>query len=168
MTLPNKVVRPSATPALSRLLSDSALSRAALGSCGLPVALLDATAKDHPLTYINAAFASYFGFAESEALGRPVAKLLLKGDGTLVHRVLESPGDRWELSAWGKDGEVRYVEITVAPLRSSDGQLTHWVVACSDRSEVERLRAEVDRLKSYGAQRARTSQQPAMELNAAD
>lgn len=151
MTLPNKLVRPHSTPALSRLLSDSALSRAALGCCGFPVALLDASAKDYPLTYVNAAFESFFGYGENEALGRSVAKLLFRGDEPLAHRLLESPGHRWEVSAWGKDGKLRYVEIAIASLRSVEGRLTHWVIACSDRSEVERLRAEVDSLRSVAA-----------------
>ena len=47
--------KPQVAPALFRLLSDSSLSRAALGACGVPVALLDANAKTRALTYVNAA-----------------------------------------------------------------------------------------------------------------
>ena len=50
--LPNGPKQPAA-PALARLLSDSALSRAALAACGFPLALADATAKGRPLTYVN-------------------------------------------------------------------------------------------------------------------
>ena len=50
MTISHKASRPEAAPALFRLLSDSALSRAALGACGFPVALLDASAKGRPFS----------------------------------------------------------------------------------------------------------------------
>src|SRR5207245_1491218 len=42
MTLPNRMARPEAAPALFRLLPRSAVSRAALGPRGSPPALLDA------------------------------------------------------------------------------------------------------------------------------
>jgi hypothetical protein len=80
MTVSNKVGRTEAAPALYRLLADSALSRAALGCCGVPVAMLDATGKAPALRYVNAAFESFFGFGESESLGRSLAALLFQGD----------------------------------------------------------------------------------------
>ena len=59
MTLSDKLPngRPAQpAPALAKLLSDSALSRAALAVCGFPVALADASAKGRPITYVNSAF----------------------------------------------------------------------------------------------------------------
>jgi sensor histidine kinase regulating citrate/malate metabolism len=46
---------------------------------------------------------------------------------------------------------VRHVEIALGAVHSADGQLTHWVVAFSDRSEVEKLRSELEGLKSLAA-----------------
>jgi PAS domain S-box-containing protein len=179
MTVPSRPGKPQAAPALFRLLSDSALSRAALGVCGVPVALLDANAKSRPLTYVNAAFESFFGYRESEALGRSLAALLFRGDETLAQRLLTESPKRWEIAAWSKDGDLRHVEAALGSLRGADGKLTHWVIAFSDRSEVERLRAEVDSLKSVAAtalglrlepagQPARGAQQPRVEIPAAD
>ena len=141
MALVNKLSKPEAAPALFRLLSDSALSRAALGACGFPLAMLDARAGARPVTYVNAAFEGFFGYRAGEALGRPLAALLFHGDEPLVHRLLAESSSRWKLRAWGKDGAVH----------SADGQLTHWVVAFSDRSEIEKLRAELEGLKSLAA-----------------
>jgi PAS domain S-box-containing protein len=171
--------KPQTAPALFRLLSDSALSRAALGACGVPVALLDANAKTRSFTYVNAAFESFFGYNESEALGRPAAALLFHGDEALLQRLLAESPRRWELTAWGKDGEVRHVEVALCGLRSADGRLTHWVVAFSDRTEVEKLRAQIESLKNASAaslslrldpvgQPARGAQKAGVEIPAAD
>jgi PAS domain S-box-containing protein len=181
MTVVNKS-RTDLAPALYRLLSESALSRAALGSCGIPVAMLDANGKARTLSYVNAAFESFFGFRECEALGRPLAALLFRNDEPLVQRLLAESSRRWEITAWGKDGELRHVEVALAGLRDAAGKLTHYVVAFSDRTEVERLRSEVESLKSLaaaslgvrleagvqparGAQKARIEVPPADELN---
>ena len=43
-----KPTRPEPAPALFRLLTDSALSRAALGACAFPLAMLDAVAPARP------------------------------------------------------------------------------------------------------------------------
>jgi PAS domain S-box-containing protein len=151
MALPKKLEKPDTAPALSRLLSDSALSRAALGACGFPLAMLDARSGSRPLTYVNAAFEGFFGYRGAEALGRPLAALLFHGDEPLVHRLLAESSSRWKLRAWGKDGAVRHVEIALGAVHNAEGQLTHWVVAFSDRSEVERLRSELEGLKALAA-----------------
>jgi PAS domain S-box-containing protein len=151
MTVANKVQRPQAAPALFRLLSESSLSRAALEACGFPLALLDATLPARPLTYVNAAFTRYFGWGEADALGRSPAKLLLRGDEAALQRLLADPGTCWRLATCGKDGETRHVELAVGAVRSVDGKLTHWVLSFSDCSELERLRGELEKLRSLAA-----------------
>jgi PAS domain S-box-containing protein len=148
MTLPNRIGKPNIAPALFRLLSDSSLSRAALSACGLPVAMLDAAAASHPVTYVNPAFAGFFGFRESEALGRSLAALIFRGDEGLVQGLLSESAAPRELKAWAKDGAARHVELTLGAIRSVEGRHTHWVIAFSDRAEVERLRAELKALKA--------------------
>jgi PAS domain S-box-containing protein len=143
----------------------------------VPLALLDADAKGTPFTFTNAAFEAFFGFRETEAAGRPLAELLFRGDTALVQRLLSDGARRWELTAWGKDGEVRHVEAAVGAVRGADARLSHWVVAFSDRREVERLRSEVESLKGLAAsslglrasgQPARGAQQTRVEIPAAD
>jgi PAS domain S-box-containing protein len=179
MTVLPKVGRPNTAPALFKLLEDSALSRAALGSCGIPLALLDANAKGRPLTYANAAFEIFFGYRESDGIGRSLATLLFRGDEPLVHRLLSESPRRWELTAWSKDGEARHVDAALGHIRSADGRLTHWVIAFSDRGEVERLRSEVETLRGLAAnslgvrldpadQPARSTQKPRIEIPASD
>lgn len=177
MTIVNRAhARPDSAPALFKLLADSALSRAALGCCGVPLALVDAGAKGLPFTFANHAFETLFGFVQGEIVGRPFAGLL-RGDESLAQRVLSEPSQRWELTAWGKDGEARPVEAAVSALRCADGRVSHWVIGFSDRGELERLRAEVQSLKSLaasslglraetGAQPARGAQEPAVKVPA--
>jgi PAS domain S-box-containing protein len=148
VTLPAKPARLNAAPALFRLLSDSALSRAALSACGLPVAMFDALDAKHPVTYVNPAFESFFGFPESEALGRPLGALLFRGEQTIVQSLLHDAAAPREIKAWGKDGNSRHVEVRLGAIRSVEGRHTHWVIAFSDRAELERLRAELQALKA--------------------
>ena len=134
MPVLNKAQRPEVAPALFRLLSESALFRAALGVCGFPVVLLDASSPALKVTYVNSAFAGYFGWHDHEAVGRPLPGLLLRGDEAKLKRVLGDPDARWRLTAFAKDGEERHVELTVGAVRGADGSLTHWVLSFWDRA----------------------------------
>ena len=158
MTLPNKVRplppvhgRREAAPALFRLLSDSALSRAALSVCGFPLLLVDADGPGRPVTYVNAAFEEFFGYREAEARGRGVVDLLFHGDEAVAQRLFGEPASRWRLPAWSKNGAALQVEATVGAVRAADGRLTHWVLGIVDRSELESLRAEIAALRSCPA-----------------
>lgn len=151
MTALHRAARPDPSAALHRLLSDSAVWRAALGACAFPLAVLDATTPLRPVTYLNGAFEGYFGYRSAEALGRPLSALIFRGDDALVHRLLAESASRRELRAWGKDGGARHVELAPGAVRSAEGHLTHWVVAFSDRAEVERLRDEIAALKTLAS-----------------
>jgi PAS domain S-box-containing protein len=151
MSAVNRFRRNDPVPALSRLLSDSALWKAALGVCGVPLALLDAAAAARPVTYVNPAFEGFFGYPAREALGRPLAQLVLRGDEPLAHRLLAESQSRWQIKAWTKDGTLRHVELSIGAVRSAEGRVTHWVAAFADRSELERLRAELDSLRRLDA-----------------
>jgi PAS domain S-box-containing protein len=146
MALVNKAQRPEAA-ALAQLLSDSALSRAALGVCGFPVAMLDATSSACPVTYVNAAFAAYFGWCEADLVGRPLAALLFRSEESALQAMLADPAARRPVQAWTKEGELRHVELALGAVRSAEGKLTRWVLSFSDRSELERLRSELAGLR---------------------
>ena len=119
--------RPEVAPALFRLLAEAALSRAALDACGLPVALADA-AGSRPLSYVNQAFETFFGYRAAEALGRPTAALLF-GDPALAERLFREDAGRIRLCARRKDGTPAPVEVAVNCVHGSDGRVTHWVLA---------------------------------------
>jgi PAS domain S-box-containing protein len=153
MTVPNKLPsgrQPAPAPALARLLSDSALSRAALAACGFPVALSDASAKGRPLTYVNAAFESFFGYRADEVLGRPLITLLFPEDEAAASMFDEAPA-RLLMRARRKDGGAAEVELSIGMVHGVDGRLTHWVLAFADRAEIARMREELRILRSIAA-----------------
>jgi PAS domain S-box-containing protein len=134
--------------ALERLLADCVMARSALGACGFPIAILDDSATHRPVTYVNAAFEAFFGCRADEALGRGLGSLVFRGDEALVHRMAAEQTPRRAVKAWAKDGSLRPVELSLAAVRARDGSISHWVAAFSDRTEVERLRAELDSLRT--------------------
>jgi len=136
--------RPEVAPALFRLLAEAALSRAALDACGLPVAVADA-AGSRPLTYVNQAFEAFFGYRAAEALGRP-AQVLLAMDLARAEQLFREPAQSILLRAQRKDCALVHVEVSVGAVRGSDGRVTHWVLAFSDRTELEMLRERLDAL----------------------
>jgi PAS domain S-box-containing protein len=137
-------------PALARLLSDSALSRAALAACGFPVALSDAVAKGRPLTYVNPAFEAFFGYRAEEVLGRPAITLLFPQDESAASMFNDAPS-RVTMRARCKDGTSADVELSIGMVHGVDGRTTHWVLAFADRSEIERMREELRVLRSIAA-----------------
>ena len=62
-----------AAPALFRLLSDSALYRAAMTASRVPLAVLDAGRGGLPYVFVNPAFERLSGYAARDTLGRPGA-----------------------------------------------------------------------------------------------
>ncbi|MGE5148863.1 MAG: PAS domain-containing protein [Rhodospirillaceae bacterium] len=120
------------TPALTRLLSESALYRAALEACGFPVAILDAADPSRPVSYVNPAFEEFFGYAERDALGRGLAELVLRGDEPLAHRLLAGSRSQWQLSVWSREGTARRAEVTIGAVRAPEGRITHWVAAFAE------------------------------------
>ena len=123
------------------------MARSALGACGFPIAIMDDSSTSRPVVYVNAAFESFFGGRADEILGRGLGSIVFRGDEALVHRMLAEQTPRRTVKAWAKDGSPRPVEMTLSAVRASDGRISHWVAAFSDRSEVERLRAELDSLR---------------------
>ena len=123
------------------------MARSALGACGFPIAILDDSATSRPVVYVNAAFETFFGCGADEILGRGLGSIVFRGDEALVHRMLAEQAPPRVLRAWAKDGSLRPVEMTLSAVRANDGRISHWVAAFSDRTEIERLRAELDSLR---------------------
>jgi len=148
VSLPSRpaIGRPEVAPALFRLLAESALSRAALDACGVPLALVDAAADDS-ISYVNRAFEAFFGYRAAEALGRPAARLLF-ADADAAGRLFRNPETQMLLRAQRKDGSPAHVEVAAGAMRGVDGRVTHWVLAFSDRTELEQLRGELNALRA--------------------
>ncbi len=137
-------------PALAQLLSDSALSRAALAACGFPVALSDASAKGRPITYVNPSFEAFFGYRADEVIGRPVITLLFPEADGAAGMFNEAPA-RLNMLARRKDGSGAQVELSIGMVHGISGSLSHWVLAFADRSEIARMQEELRVLRAIAA-----------------
>ena len=136
----NRPAREHAAPALFRLLTESALYRAAFSACGVALGIVDARAPRPQLVQVNRAFERLFGLHGSEACRHSVAALLLNGDVALERRLFTDSAARDWVMIERREGSVT-VEITIDPLRDTAGQLTHWTVSCAALREPFHLQA---------------------------
>ena len=130
-----------AAPALFRLLSDSALYRAAFAACRVPLTIVEASASGRILVYVNPAFERRFGLTEADVRGRPFATALCHGDRDSEATLFSEPVARARIKVWCKDGKPVELDASVGAVRDAAGQQTHWVVAFAEETPTERLRA---------------------------
>jgi PAS domain S-box-containing protein len=130
-----------AAPALFRLLSDSALYRAAMSASRIPLALLDAGQASTPFVFVNHAFERLSGYAERDALGRPVSLALVASSkeaslGTLLaltgNTDAANAGLRIACRVLRRDATERAVLAAFDPVRDKLGRISHWIVALED------------------------------------
>jgi len=131
-----------AAPALFRLLSDSALYRAAFAACRVPLAIVEASASGRTFASINPAFERRFGLAEADVRGRSFATALCRGDRDAETALFTEPVARARIKLWCKDGTPIEMDASVGAVRDATGRQTHWVVAFAEETPAERLRAD--------------------------
>ncbi len=138
-----------------------ALRERAIESSVNGIFIADAEREGHPLTYVNPAFARMLGVEREAALGKacpcerqecadggsnncagPGVGALRQAiaEGRQGYTVLTLPGDD---GREGKGAAPRHLELFLAPVRSHDGALTHFVGVLNDvtdrRAAEERL-----------------------------
>ena len=104
------------------------------------VVVCDAAASDHPVIYVNAAFAAMSGYAADDLLGKNLR--MLQGndreqDGRLRMREALERGEtaRVLLRNYRQDGSLFWNEVVIQPVRDAAGKLTHFVAYYRDASE---------------------------------
>lgn len=104
------------------------------------VVVCDATASDHPVIYVNAAFAGMSGYAADALLGKNLR--ILQGndreqDGRQRMREAVERGEtaRVLLRNYRQDGSLFWNEVVIQPVRDAAGTLTHFVAYYRDASE---------------------------------
>ena len=122
-------------PALFKLLSDSALYRAAFAACRVPMAIVEASASVRTFACVNAAFERRFGFAETEVRGRSFAAALCHGDRDAEEMLFAEPVARARIRVWCKDGTPLELDASVGAVRDASGRHTHWVISFEDRGD---------------------------------
>lgn len=108
------------------------LFQKALGSTNTGVILTDALQPDNPIIYCNRKFKELTGYSEEEVLGRNCR--FLQGDERdqkaikklrfLIDEGLEGQA---VLRNYRKDGSMFWNEVKIAPVKNSDGEITHFI-----------------------------------------
>lgn len=122
------------------------------------VVIADATQEGYPIIFANDAFESLSGYTRQEAIGRsceilcgedPERKVLTK----LKAAVAGSGDFRSTVQCRRKNGEALWNELSIAPVRSNDGEVTHIVAVIEDvseRREAQQKLLQSERLAAIG------------------
>lgn len=107
------------------------------------------------LTYVNGAFSLQTGYTRDEAIGRALEdfrKAMPDDEGMRKVReaIAQGTPTQAEIVSYRKDGSTYWNQVTLHPIRNTDGAITHWISIERDISDdVERnaaLAEEHDRL----------------------
>jgi diguanylate cyclase (GGDEF)-like protein/PAS domain S-box-containing protein len=121
------------------------LLRRAIESTENGIAIVDASAPDLPLVYVNGAFERITGYPMAEAIGRN-CRFLQGADRdqdalATLRAALAGPHEAQVLLRnYRRNGELFYNQLSLAPVRDESGAATHFVGILNDVSE--RLRHE--------------------------
>ena len=104
------------------------------------VVVCDATASDHPVIYVNAAFAGMSGYAADALLGKNLRMLQgsdreQEGRQRMREAVERGETARVLLRNYRQDGSLFWNEVVIQPVRDAAGTLTHFVAYYRDASE---------------------------------
>lgn len=124
---------------------DFELKERAMDEAPVGITIADASAPDAPLIYLNDQFTELTGYDRSDVLGRNCRFLQgAETDPAAVTAMREAidAGEpvSVELVNYRADGEEFWNEVTIAPVRDGDGNITHFVGFQSDvtrRKEAE-------------------------------
>ncbi len=152
-----RVLRESRTK-LFESMSAMRLSQQGLNAAEEGNVISDARITPTPVVYVNTAFETISGFRREELLGRtcPLLTVAPPDDPDLatLRRALDT-GERCDVTVRSvhRDGTEFWDEVRLAPLRDSDGELTHVIALHKDVSEgrqnQERL-LELQKMEAVG------------------
>jgi two-component system cell cycle sensor histidine kinase/response regulator CckA len=100
------------------------------------------------IAWVNPAFTALTGYAPGDALGRKPSDLLKSGvqDSSFYRdmwtTILSGRPWRGEMTNRRKDGSVYSENMTITPVKTSEGAITHFVAIKRDLTEEKRLKAQ--------------------------
>ncbi len=112
------------------------------------------TDRDGVIQWVNTAFELLTGYASHEAVGRNPREILRSGahSGTFYRTLWETilGGQAWqgEMINRRKDGSQYAEEISITPVRDTDGQISHFIAIKHDISERKRAEAAREALQA--------------------
>lgn len=131
-------------------IEEYTLKRRAFDEAPFGITVADMTQEDEPLVYINRGFERITGYDSTEILGQNCR--FLQGEETdhdKVDRMRDAIENRDSVQVvlrnYRKDGSMFWCEVTLAPIASEEGEVTHYVGFQQDvtkRKENEELLRE--------------------------
>ena len=118
------------------------------------ILIADAARPDHPLVYVNAAFAKATGYSAAEVLGRN-CRFLQGTDtdqpGLEEIRIALREGRETEvvLRNYRKDGNLFWNQLKISPVRNEAGEVTQFVGIQNDITGLKAYEAELERNANY-------------------
>ena len=127
-----------------------ALRDRSINSATNGILIADARRPDVPTVYCNAAFEKITGYAKEEVVGRNCR--FLQGQDhdqpdldAIRQAIRDGTEGRAELRNYRKDGTVFWNEFYIAPVRDSQGTLTHFIGVQTDITRRKNQEAELSR-----------------------
>lgn len=130
----------------------------AIQSANESVVIADATRDGNPIVFANEAFASLSGYTQEETIGRgcellcgsePDQKTLMQ----LKTAITSAEDFRTTVQCHRKNGESFWNEVSIAPVRSNEGVVTHIVAVMEDvsqRRDAQQKLLQSERLAAIG------------------
>ncbi|BAK77972.1 response regulator receiver modulated diguanylate cyclase/phosphodiesterase with PAS sensor(s) [Pseudogulbenkiania sp. NH8B] len=118
------------------------------------VLITDNRRPDNPIIYVNPAFERITGYARAAVIGRNCRFLqgrdTAQPELTAIRRALENRHEgKALLRNYRKDGSMFWNELRVAPVRDSQGEVSHYIGVLNDVTEAKRYQEELERQANF-------------------
>lgn len=113
------------------------------------------------ITYMNPFMQQFLGYSPAEALGRPVSQVLSADlvEVVLMQRRQGPTADRYPMRIQARDGSVRWVQMSAAPIPSADGSDRGSLLTVTDITHREAHAQKLGDQESLGQKVWRISEQ---------
>lgn len=124
-------------------IRESAISSSADG-----IIIVDMKSVEQPIIYVNHAFEKITGYKSQEVIGRN-CRFLQKNDleqpaiNSVRTAVREGREEQAELRNYRKDGQFFWNELHIAPVRDTEGKITHYVGIVIDITERKNMEMQL-------------------------
>ncbi|WP_034300454.1 EAL domain-containing protein [Herbaspirillum sp. RV1423] len=125
------------------------LRQRAIEASANAIIIMQATAPDYPIEYVNPAFERITGYGAGEVAGRSIRVLQSKdgdaqGFADIWNAMREQREGNVVLRSHNKNGGEMWNDFYIAPVKSDDGQVTHFVAALYDITSMKRYETELE------------------------
>ncbi|GAA4777917.1 hypothetical protein GCM10023231_00430 [Olivibacter ginsenosidimutans] len=122
------------------------------------VVITDNNLPDHPIIYCNAAFENLTGYQRSEIIGHNCRFLQGKDrqqqERKRIREAIEKGEScKVEIRNYKKNGDLFWNDLTISPLKTQDGQITHFIGIQHDISDQRALYDDLERERQKLEQR---------------